>query len=63
MSAIIEAFFNCLPGIILVAGIAAYQVIEDRAARRYFERERERWTHEDAHAARYAGKEMPNDKD
>ena len=49
MSAIIEAFFNCLPGIILVAGIAAYQAIEDRAARELFERECEKWTHEDAH--------------
>ena len=52
MSAIIEAFVNCMPGIILVAGIVAYQVIEDRAARKSFERERERWTHEDAHAER-----------
>ena len=55
MSAIIEAFFGCLPGIILVAGIAAYQVIEDRAARKLFERERERWVHEDAQPERLRG--------
>ena len=55
MSAIIEAFVNCMPGIILVAGIVAYQVIEDRAARKSFEREREKWTHESAHAERLRG--------
>ena len=55
MSAIIEAFVNCLPGIILVAGIAAYQVIEDKAARKSFGREREKWAHEDAHAERLRG--------
>lgn len=55
MGEIIEAFFNCLPGIILVVGIAVYQVIEDRAARKSFERERERWTYEDSHAERLRG--------
>lgn len=55
MCEIIEAFFNCLPGIIVVAGIATYQTIENRAARKAFERERRVWKKEDAHAKQLRG--------
>ena len=43
MSGIINAFFNCLPGIILLAVIVGYQIARDRAARRAFDRERDEW--------------------
>lgn len=43
MSGIINAFFNCLPGIILIAGIVGYQIASERAARRAFDRERDEW--------------------
>lgn len=53
MSGIINAFFNCLPGIILLAGIVGHQIARERAARRAFDRERDEWEQlMNAHAER-----------